>query len=312
MTGNRANNQTPMTYAEFERFMTWYYQAPVPERAPAALAFAVRHVVPLSDEHSRDVVRYHFQRIAQLAPSVVEGYAAAIPWAAGRRSERFVTSLVRSLQSRPGVEPLTSRRSLAARARYIARRAKLPADVPIMNALDRPIEEPGDLDFLWGEFSVTGSETAVIRIIDVLDDVDMIRARLAIWYTTRPRVELLRRRKCRAIERATGITYDGSSDSILPADDLDLFPTWADDGFIVERWKTLRKVLPFRLGTVEAKRTITKCAARWSIESNARQNPEVLDICRRQAAIREGPSSVSLLRIVAACSSTPSSRGGTR
>src|SRR3954471_4831215 len=53
--------------------------------------------------------------------------------------------------------------------------------------LRAPIDSPDVLDRLWGEFSDTGNEAAVLRIVSVLDWEDLVRRRLQSWLsTTRP------------------------------------------------------------------------------------------------------------------------------
>jgi hypothetical protein len=80
----------------------------------------------------------------------------------------------------------------ALRSGFAALREKKPAvvDLVLEGFADPQFPRVGGgplsgeaLDLLWIEFFVTGSLTPVLRIVEVLDEPDIVRAKLAAWLT---------------------------------------------------------------------------------------------------------------------------------
>ena len=87
-----------MNHEEFSAFLTFYYRAPDPARAPVALAYFVAS--PLAaDESSRPVAAYFFRRIPQEHPELAASYLSALGGAT-LEGRRFVRDLFYTGQDR--------------------------------------------------------------------------------------------------------------------------------------------------------------------------------------------------------------------
>src|SRR5262249_36286126 len=88
--------------------------------------------------------------------------------------------------------------------------------------LAAPIASPIDLDRHWAEFLLTGDREPVVRLIDWLEWLDLLRPRLAAWLQTSN--QLAERSRAAIAERiagATGIRVDLEQRAIVSSDDLD-------------------------------------------------------------------------------------------
>jgi len=118
----------------------------------------------------------------------------------------------------------------------------LERDFPIkINALERNIQDSGDLDLLWTEFLVTGNRQAIVRIIEVLERPDRIREKFQGWLKSKPSFSFLfgtEKRRKRVLDKlqnrikqirsftprpwnSAGIVCDVGQGEIITAEDLD-------------------------------------------------------------------------------------------
>jgi hypothetical protein len=162
--------------------------------------------------------------------------------------------------------------------------------------LRAPIDGPEVLDRFWGEFSDTGNEAAVLRIVSVLDWDDLVRSRLQSWLATiRPETwatppyedyqQLL-------IRCCFPINYDHRS--IDGPVDLDLHVA-----LLARSHKLKFADLPVPLSREEVVRLATKSAALWSLLSMAKQHNAVARLCERESKKPGGAARLHLGAVVA-------------
>ncbi len=164
-----------------------------------------------------------------------------------------------------------------------------------------PIKGPGGLDFLWGEFFITGNTQAIVRIIDVLERPDQVREKLQTWLDTTETGFLSDRRRSAVVKRLSqaGILLDSGEKEILTAKDLDCYCILDAKDVVEGGFARLRTLLPFTLSQDDVDYIGVKAAAKWSLGSNAQQHRPVLEACETEAATRIGRSRLSLLEIAA-------------
>jgi hypothetical protein len=253
------------------QFTSRYYAAPAPGIALAALVHASSDNRAFSYPNPNGLARF-FGRAAQLDPALAAGFREF----AGGSGPSFAALVVSLLdQGQPG------------------------------DPLGRPIQTPPDLDAHWAEFLLTGDPRPVVRLIDVLEWPDRVRARMEEWLAQPAR--WFGRSKPRIAERLarlTPIVLDAASTAILTEGDLDCAALL--DGLAQrphDSMKAVLEALPFRLDPPELLTVATKGSALWSLASNARQHPLVRETCRSEAGRRSGKARVLLERITLAAAS---------
>ncbi|MEM9068108.1 MAG: hypothetical protein AAGE52_06360 [Myxococcota bacterium] len=142
------------------------------------------------------------------------------------------------------------------------------------------INAPEDLDYLWGEFLLTGALGPVRRIADTLSWPDRTREALEAWSQKTPFLPWARKRH-EALSshlRTTGLLDE-------PGDlDLRLWKLMSG-GFQVSQ-------LPFTVDHAFLRPLMIKGAACWSLQSNAQQHPKVAEFAASVDALATAPSFV--------------------
>lgn len=219
-----------------DEFFAGFYRDPDPRVAGEALA----HVLGLPGP-AKDNVLMMFARAAQLSDGVRAEFTAL------RDREPAVADVVTSL--------------LAAAANPAF---PDPARIELTG--------PGDLDFLSGEFLLTGAEAPVHRIASVLGRDDRMLAALTAWVAERVYMPWSKAAKSKAMAAliANGIALDADRERLGNALDLDL-AVWKlmSGGF------KIRAELPFPIPDALINHMMIKGAACWSMQSNANAHPVV-------------------------------------
>jgi hypothetical protein len=158
------------------RRMTYYYKDPDPKLGPELLKGLLRkenieHPWFMGKDHVLLLIGAQLGDIAVGQPKTVRVYESAFADAplAGRRV------ILRALMNCGDKETLKLIDAWLAEPRYADVRAELAAlkkhleDPKRKSVRDQPARGPGDLDFLWGNFFVTGEYAPISRILDVFD-----------------------------------------------------------------------------------------------------------------------------------------------
>lgn len=269
-----------------ERFLTFFYQKRDLSQVAEAVEYAADSQVAVSAD-SPNLDLYFFVRLAQLEPTVIPQYKAALENASDE-VRRFVSSALRLATRNPSYQ------------------MTLPLDPSFpeeLDVLDRPVTRPADLDYLWMEFLVTGNKTAVVRIIEVLEWPDRVRKKLKTWLKEPAKGLLLRwkrKRQLRYLRRVTGIVCDVHTNRVRTLDDLDrVFSSgFALDRPSEERVNKVVAALPFELNEFDWVYMWTKGSAKWSLASNADQHPPVFEVCVKEASSRKDRAQSALLEIL--------------
>jgi hypothetical protein len=244
-------------------------------REPEELSQALRYAANAEDEsneHTKNLVVYFFSRLAQLEPSVVPRYEAALEYASNE-GRVFITRVL-GLANRDSARDLTG---------------SLELSFPIaFDTLERPITHPFDLDYLWCEFFITGSKEPVRRIVEVLRWPDIIRQKLEAWLKQPVSGVISRWKRKRILERlrSAGIPLQESGRAIEGTQDLDCLCTVGEYAASPAhgQFSAIRTILPFEISFMEANGILTKACARWSLASNASQHSIVSETCRETGA----------------------------
>lgn len=138
-----------------------------------------------------------------------------------------------------------------------------------------PIGGPGDLDFLWGAFLLTGDAGLVRRIALQLEREDRTLALLRTWFRSTPWFPWARRRKSTQIGRLGefGFVLDAEAPLLGNVMDLDLL-VWR----LMAEGLQVRQELPFACSDDFIAHLATKGAACWSLQSNAQQHQRVREV----------------------------------
>lgn len=183
-------------------------------------------------------------------------------------AHHLLLMFARAVQLSEGVraelEALASRE--AGTADTVAGVLAAAVDPAFPDAAKIPLTSPGDLDFVWGEFLLTGFEAPVRRIAGVLDGEDRMLAALTAWLAAPAYLPWSRSAKSRAIAAliAKGVVLDADRPRLGNEFDLDLL-LWKlmSGGF------KIREELPFAVPDALINHMMLKGAACWSLQSNA-------------------------------------------
>ncbi len=291
--------QHPVVQRRSDQLFDRYYLAPDPTGVPDALADYLD-----APYDPANPCWYLFVRIARDNPGLVRRYEVLFRAnAAGRPVLLKILQQVGDDETRlfleaclqdPKLEPLREELEVA-----LHDWPQAPID-----PLARPVSTGADLDMLWCEFRATGSTEPVLRIIDVLERPDHIRAKLENWLHATPRqgfsivATTLRKLTIRRLWRQASILCDADRREVLSPQDLDCHCTMQNMYFNKEHTLKVAKQLPFGLYGEDAY-LLLKAAARWSLSSHAQQHPIILSLCESEAAKRTGRCRILLLEIVA-------------
>jgi hypothetical protein len=150
---------------------------------------------------------------------------------------------------------------------------------------------PEEMDLLWVEFFVTGNLAPLLRIVAILDEPDVVRAKLTRWLRETGS-GFFGKRKLRSfapVFARCGIPVRLESLDIDGPLDVDLSVALA------ARAGQLKFVeLPVPLSEAEAIRIVAKSAAIWSLKANAKAHPPVARLCELEAT-KPGGAARSLL-----------------
>src|SRR5262245_28074093 len=172
--------------------MTYYYTSPDPELGPKLLTDLLRkgnvdHPWFANKDHVLFLIGAQLGDMAAGRPKAVRAYEAALADAplAGRRVILRALTNCGDVQTLKRVDAwLSDRRHADVRGELEALKKHLE-DPQRKHVRDRPARGPDDLDFLWGNYFITGEYAPVARILDVFDLPDEreneVLKRVARW-----------------------------------------------------------------------------------------------------------------------------------
>jgi hypothetical protein len=224
-----------------DRFFAGFYRDPDPKLAAAALAEYLASPRP-----NVDSVMRMFCSAARRSPEVAAAFRAL-----GEQSPDLADT-VRSVLT-------------------------VAADPTFPDAMTMPLAQPGDLDFLWGEFLLSGSPDVVRRIAATLEREDRLLAGLEAWLRHPPLLSFFTRPRLLKRLADVGIATDPDRPRLGNAMDVDLH-VWKlmSGGF------KLRDEMPFAIPDELVAHLAVKGSACWSLQSNAMQHDVVREVYERQ------------------------------
>lgn len=277
---------------ELGNFMMDYYRTGAQKQLAEALEYAAT-AHDSRDLHVRNLVLYFFARVARLHPMVVSEYEKVLG-GLSTSGRRFVLAI---LQLSSGVRPQNLPRSLESR---------FPIE---FNVCERPITYPGDLDYLWTEFSIAGKKEPVHKIIDVLRWPDRVRCKLEEWLQMPASGFLPKWREKRALGRLQSdadIVCDVAANTIKTSGDLDLHVL---SGGQQNEFSRVRAALPFKLSQDDLNYVATKWTADWSLSNMAVTHTIVLEVCKQRVNELPEGTRLSLLQVISLGDAYPEARG---
>jgi hypothetical protein len=197
----------------------------------------------------------------------------------------FTRMAARSEQVRAGIEALRSTKPAVVDA------VLKGFDDPAFPRVGNGPPTPEEMDLLWVEFFVTGSTKPVLRLVRILDEPDLARARLTQWLK----------------ETGTGFFGKRKLARFLPVFARCMIPVVVEaraiDGpldvdlsiALAARAGRLKFAeLPIPLSQSELVRIAAKSAAVWSLNANAVTHQPVKEVCAVEATRPGGAARVLL------------------
>lgn len=157
---------------DFEQFFTYYYVHPSPNSLSVVLGDFLKSDVWSEknfDEYTEYLTAYFFARASKSEPGILENYKNLFEF--GTHKQRLFMLKILRFCGNQDVKNFFISKVDAGRFANESEQIKdaLEEGIPIdFDPLARSIEKASDLDFLWIEFTATGNEEAVIKIINAL------------------------------------------------------------------------------------------------------------------------------------------------
>jgi hypothetical protein len=153
---------------------------------------------------------------------------------------------------------------------------------------------PDEMDLLWVEFFVTGNLAPLLRIIAILDEPDVVRAKLTQWLRETGTGFFGKRKlasfvpvfaRCGIPVRLESMDIDGPLDVDLSV-------------ALAARAGQLKFAeLPVPLSQAEAIRIAAKSSAVWSLKANCEAHAPVARLCELEATKQGGAARLLLSRV---------------
>lgn len=240
-----------------ERYTTTYCEHPGPGSARLWLQCAAS-IHQKFDHFTQGLFLFFFSRLAQLNPGVDKGYRDLAQATANEPERAFICAAAQLAAGDVEALPFTPDETFPYRLEVLA----------------KPVRHPGDLDYLWMEFFLTGNEAALRKIIEVLAWPDRTSARLRSAFTNPGKGILSFRRRFVAarLQRLLGIDIDRTTGEVRPDVDLDLHCALQPNYQVrtPAEFAKIRAALPFQFSQAEVVQIGTKFSACWSLASNLR------------------------------------------
>ncbi|MDP2653062.1 MAG: hypothetical protein Q8Q08_03415 [Candidatus Omnitrophota bacterium] len=287
------------TEEEFDRVVSYYYQNPRPQDAIEALEYLLKSDFLKKqfarDTHTLEMLACFFGRLAENDPKLLRTYEK-LYGKAGREGQAFLVMTFGVFRDVRAEEFLKAKLAKTNDPRIAGVLAK-----PYTGraGIIRDVESPQHMDLLWVEFLLTGDKEPVVKIVDVLAWKDVFAARLLARLTAEQSPEDKVRLKD-LLARGLGLDVDVDQARIPFSGDMDiLFASLLNDPRRPpaqnQALSELSQILGF--SDDEVRVMATKGAANWSLGSNARQHPKVMEYCLQEMRTRKDKAAVELQSI---------------
>ena len=151
--------------------------------------------------------------------------------------------------------------------------------------------EPQEIDLLWVEFFTTGDLVAVLRIIGILDEPDVVRMKLSAWLRDTGARFLGKGKVARFVPVLARCGIPVRLETLDIDGPLDLDVSVA----LAAKARQLKFAeLPVPLSEAELIRIVAKSAAVWSLKANAAAHPPVARLCELEATKTGGAARLLL------------------
>ncbi len=285
------------------RLMMEYYKDPRPDLVPDILNELLNSEVftsgDIEENDSHYTSAYAFARMAQLEPSLLSEYLQIFENASDKGRE-FLLSVFKLCGDARVKQKLLEKSDNAVFAGIRTDLLKtVEGPFPVdFDPLTRKVEHPTDLDLLWTEFFISGNELAINKIIDTLDFPEILRPRIHQKLDEDDR-GLINSKLIDLLSSELNVKIDPMTTKVLNQEDLDnlMVRELRNPRGDKDALRSLLKML--EVENADLFYMAIKGAAVWSLRSNARQHPAVMDICKNQVTSRRGRSKIVLLRILA-------------
>jgi hypothetical protein len=174
-------------------------------------------------------------------------------------------------------------------------------DLEPLDFLSREIKSGADLDLLWVEYSITGNEEPINRIITVLDWPDIVREKMESWLRsvyaqTKDNGHLNFEEEFKS---EYGFRLDLSLHKILNLEDIDCLIGMNDLVTSAEKFEAFQEICPIDITFSEKNYIATKMSAKWSLGDFSREDETVRNICYHASRAGSNERRFALLEIIA-------------
>jgi hypothetical protein len=150
---------------------------------------------------------------------------------------------------------------------------------------------PDEMDLLWVEFFITGNLAPVVRIVGVLDEPDVVRAKLSQWLREASGGFFGKRKVAHFVPVFARCMIPVQLESMDIGGPLDVDLSVA---LAAKTGKFKFTELPVPLSEAEVIRIAAKSADVWSLKANAARHPPVARLCELEAAKQGGAARLLL------------------
>ena len=262
---------------EVNEFTTFYYQRPVPEKAPEMLKkFIQSDFFQSKEAYKNDVAgltAYFFGRLGQISPELKEQYRHIFEQSnhQGRYLVADVFGHCASESDRQWLLGKANEPGYEGERDFVNKIFGPPLTPPI-DLANMEIKKDDQLDYYWLEFFVTGNTQAVKQIFNVVKWPDKSRDKIQSFLNSNA-AESKKNTVKQILRDSFEIQF--KEDEILSKDDIDVKIA---HGIMMRgqrpAFKALSEAIPFL--NEEMGYYATKGAAAWSVNSNAGQHEEIL------------------------------------
>ncbi len=292
-----------MNEESFNKFTTYYYLNPEPQKAPQFLKYYINSKTFEENCSTRgdvfNLIAYFFGRLAEINPNLLREYEKLYDLAS-ENGKLFLLTVFRVAHDNMTKSFFKER--IKASSEQEKSIMQMIIDKPALGreSFVKDVKSHWDMDFLWMEFFITGDKEPIVKLIDVLTWEDKLR-RVLTDYMLANHDKKQKARLGNLLKNEVKINADLDNYKINFEGDLDcIYSAYLGvPGFQRKRSKygiEIKKIL--NLSDEDIPYMADKGVVMWALQSNARQHPRILEYCKQEFERRNDKSKIELAIIL--------------
>ena len=289
---------------ELNEVIRHYYLNPQPDKVPALLEQFISSDGFKKNQVSKEspdfVIAYSFGRIAQLNSALLKKYNEIFEKAShdGRLFVLKVFTVCGDDQTKQFLSEKAKDKKYENERSDIDKVIK--EGIPVkLNPLTNEIKGPSDLDLLWAEFTISGNEKEVQKIISVLNWPDRVADKIKNYLKSPVSIDK-KEQIVKLLSDEYNIKCNIPNSSIETKGDIDILIILhhlqhGKNGS--ESFKSIKTAVGLNKEDIDY--MSLKGSANWSLIINAQQYEKVFEICDAAIQNYAGYAKIALLRIAA-------------